>query len=180
MRWLLGTALAGIAAAFGMGFIGQDPTHELLKTRTLLVVDEKGTPRVILGAPVDDKKWMGFERNKPMYGLAICDANANEQIGMGVSDDGSVGLGLDAKVGVGNPGNRERINLAVRPDGSSMIRMLDNDTFLKSLWSTSKEGKSSLLFMKWATKDGKSSPEGGMTYGTESRFQSAEELFRGG
>lgn len=180
MRWLLGTALAGIAVAFGTGFSNQDSTHELLKTRTLLVVDEKGTPRVIVGAPVDDKKWMGFERNKPMYGLAICDANANEQIGMGVSDDGSVGLGLDAKVGVGNPSNRERINLAVSPEGSAMIRMLDNETLLKSVWSTSKEGRSSLLFMKWGTKDGKPNPEGGMTYGPEARYQTTQELFGGG
>lgn len=179
LRWALGATLLAIALFFGVGFVSEGQTADLVKTRSLLVVDEAGTPRVIIGAPVDDKKYMNFERNRPMFGIAICDAKANEQIGIGVADDGSVGLGLDCKPGVGNPANRERINLGVAPDGSAMIRMLDNDTRLKTMWSTTAAGKSGLMFVKWLTKDGKTNPDGAMVYGLESKYIPTEELFVG-
>lgn len=179
LRWMLGATLLMLAALFGVGFVSEGQTADLVKTRALLVVDEAGTPRVIIGAPVDDKKYMNFERNKPMFGIAICDAKSNEQIGIGVADDGSAGLGLDCKPGVGNPANRERINFGVAPDGSAMIRMLDNDTRLKTMWSTTATGKSGLMFVKWIAKDGKTNPDGAMVYGLESKYIPTEELFGG-
>lgn len=179
LRWALGLALFLPTLALCFGFVRQDTIHDVLKTRHLLVVDEQGASRVIIGAPVDDKKYMNFSRNKPMFGIALCDAKANEQIGIGVSDDGSAAMGLDAKVGVGNPANRERINFAVNSDGAAMIRILDNETLLKTVWSTNKDGKSSLMLLKRDSKDGKPTPVGAMVYGAESKFQVPAELFGG-
>lgn len=176
MQLALGTvAGTGVAAAL-LGFSGQD-VQDSIKTRSLTIVDREGNPRVVMGAPIDDFAVMGVRRVQAMSGIAILDAKRNEQVGIGVNADGSVGLGLDCRPGVGNPANRERINLVVGPDGSATIRMLDNQTRLKSIWHTKATGSSAISFLKWAGTKEKPVPAEVQTYGLEARRTSPAELF---
>jgi len=66
-------------------------------------------------------------------GMKILDPNGAEQFGLGLQPDGGISMGFDVRPGVGNPGNRERLNLGVTPTGQGWIRYLDNDTRAR-LW----------------------------------------------
>jgi hypothetical protein len=99
---------------------GQDP-QELTVSR-LVVVDDKGTPRILIGT---DKP--GVQRISRSTGITIDDENGAERFGVGVMENGQVSLGLDAPPGVGNA-MRDRLGLAVGSDGSSSVMLLNNKT----------------------------------------------------
>jgi hypothetical protein len=74
---------------------------EVLRVRQLVVEDDKGMARIILGSPVPDPQVRGkpSKRRNPGTGILIADASGNERAGLGILDDGSVVVGLDDELG---------------------------------------------------------------------------------
>ncbi len=70
-----------------------------LKLRSLTIVDEKGTPRVVLGAPLPDAKY--GKRPRPAAGILIFDETGAERGGYVTSDgkDAEAYLTLDNAAG---------------------------------------------------------------------------------
>jgi hypothetical protein len=65
--------------------------------------------------------------------MKILNPDGAEQFGLNIKPDGSVGMGFDVMPGVGDPRNRERLNLGVTATGRGWIRYLDNKTRAR-LW----------------------------------------------
>jgi hypothetical protein len=63
-------------------------------------------------------------------GLVINDANGFERFGLGLMENGNVGMGFDAPPGTGDPRNRERINVVADSGGGAYVRFLDRKTFV--------------------------------------------------
>ena len=93
-----------------------------VRTRRLVVVDDHGQTRVVLG---QDR--VGFQRSSRAAGLLLYDEKGNERGGFSTMADGSVVIGMDAPVGVG-AAMRDRIGLKVYPNGSSQVMLIDNQT----------------------------------------------------
>src|SRR5688500_11012142 len=64
--------------------------QDILRARGLIIEDEAGRPRVVLGAPLPEN------RSTTRTGLKILDESGFERLGMNLASDGSMGLGLDA------------------------------------------------------------------------------------
>jgi hypothetical protein len=93
-----------------------------LRVRQISVVDERGTDRVWIGAPVPDPIILG-ERHKragAMAGMIVLDHKGNERGGFGTSDSGDVWLGLDSE-------KEQQVRLAVNPGGGSHLTLYDSD-----------------------------------------------------
>jgi hypothetical protein len=73
-------------------------THDL-RLRSLTIVDEKGTPRIVLAAPLPDPKY--GKRPKPAAGILIFDDSGSERGGYVTSDgkDAEAYLTLDNAAG---------------------------------------------------------------------------------
>ena len=52
---------------------------------------------------------------------------------MHTTSDPRIGLGLDAPIGKGNDGNRERISLEADAQGGGFVRLLGRDTWTKAI-----------------------------------------------
>jgi hypothetical protein len=132
-RAMLRTRL--FAAAAGVGLLAtwltgaaplQEPERrQTIRTRHLVIEDAQGRDRIVLGAPMPDAR--------QVVGMKILDSAGAEQFGLALKPDGSVGMGFDVRPGVGNPANRERLNLGVTATGQGWIRYLDNQTRAR-LW----------------------------------------------
>jgi hypothetical protein len=70
--------------------------------------------------------------------------------GVGIADDGLMGMGFDAPVGVGDQRNRERLYVAVSPVGTASLHVMDNRTRVKARPSTDREGRAWLEFLDWS------------------------------
>jgi hypothetical protein len=97
----------------------QDPkgTTDVIRTRQLVVVDDKGTHRIVIG-PVPDPQIMGkrMKRRTAGTGIQLNDAGGNERGGLAMLDDGSVVVGIDDETG------RERAHLYFIPKrGSGLL-----------------------------------------------------------
>lgn len=127
-RWLkltiLGwvTTLALLLASAWMPLLqvaAQSPkgTADVLRARQFVVVDEKGTDRIVIG-PVPDPQILGkrVKRRSAGTGVQLNDVNGNERGGLAVMDDGSVVVGIDDEAG------RERAHLYFIPKkGSGLL-----------------------------------------------------------
>jgi hypothetical protein len=91
-----------------------------VRAKAFIVEDAKGRERIVLGAPMPD--------GRQYVGMKILNEDGAEQFGLGLKLDGSVSMGFDAKPGVGDQRNRERLNLGVTASGQGWIRYLDNRT----------------------------------------------------
>jgi hypothetical protein len=100
----------------------------VIKTRGVIIVDDKGRERVILGAPVPDSPAEGKPRINPAHGMIILDPQGYERFGVGLMDNGQMGMGFDAPPGKGDDRNRERLHLVADPEGGAMIRFLNRKT----------------------------------------------------
>jgi hypothetical protein len=108
-----------------------DKTDEILpvlKTRGVIIVDEQNRQRVILGAPVPDSPAEGKKRINPAHGMIILDPEGYERFGVGLMDNGQMGMGFDAPPGKGDDRNRERLHFVADKDGGAMIRFLNRKT----------------------------------------------------
>jgi hypothetical protein len=104
-------------------------TQQLIRTRGLIIVDEQGRDRVILGAPVPDPPHVG-KRINPAHGIIILDQQGYERWGVGLMDNtGQMGMGFDAPPDPANPKkNPERLHFIADGKGGAMIRFLNRQT----------------------------------------------------
>lgn len=126
LRWtqfaLGSVVLLGLTAALS-GLVAQDAerkTEKEIRTERLVVVDDTGAPRVLIG---QDRK--DTQRKSRAAGITIIDDKGAERGGMGTMEDGSVVLALDAPHGVGNP-MPDRIGMRVGAKGVSDFMVIDN------------------------------------------------------
>jgi hypothetical protein len=59
-------------------------------------------------------------------------------------------MGFDTRPGVGNPGNRERLNMGVTAAGQGWIRYLDNETRARIFLRLDDGDRPVLQFLDWA------------------------------
>jgi FtsP/CotA-like multicopper oxidase with cupredoxin domain len=100
----------------------------VIKTRGVIIVDEKGRERVILGAPMPDPPVEGRKRVHPGHGMMILDPEGYERFGVGLLDNGQMSMGFDAPPGKGDDRNRERLHFIADPEGGATIRFLNRKT----------------------------------------------------
>ena len=108
-----------------------DEILPVVRTRGVVIVDEQNRERVILGAPVPDSPREardGKKRVNPAHGMIILDPNGYERFGVGLMDNGQMGMGFDAPPGTGDDRNRERLHFVADKDGGAMIRFLNRKT----------------------------------------------------
>lgn len=98
----------------------------VIKARGLVIVDEQGHERVVIGSPIPDTK--DGKRVEPMSGIAIVDPDGYERAGFGLLNSGKMVLGLDAPRGKGDDRNRERIHLIADSEGGATLRFLNRKT----------------------------------------------------
>jgi len=99
----------------------QPSAPDVLRIRQLTIVDEKGTDRLILGAPLPDPVVNGrrVRRSGAVSGIAVLDAKGNERAGFATGDaSGEVFIGLDSETG------QEALFLA-NPKGGSHLSIFD-------------------------------------------------------
>ena len=106
----------------------QQTTAPVVRARGLIIVDEAGRERIMLGAPVPDPK--EGRRRSPSVGLVINDPAGYERFGLGLTDEGRIGMGFDAPPGTGDDRNRERINIVADATGGAYIRFVNRKTFV--------------------------------------------------
>jgi hypothetical protein len=125
----LSSVLACLLAASTLG-AWLSPSHSVpeLRTRKLVIEDDRGRDRIVFGAPAPSG--MGTVRASPMTGFAINDTAGNERFGLGLRDSGGMTMGFDAAPGDGDPRNPERLNLGVDDEGYGFVRFLDKRTGL--------------------------------------------------
>jgi hypothetical protein len=121
---IISTTFLLMCSALLTGFSQSAPPQEPLRTRSLIIEDSAGRPRIVMGAPIPDRNVAG----NPRAGLIINDAAGVERFGLGLQESGRLVMGLDAPPGKGDDRNRERITLVADENGGSYIRFLDRTT----------------------------------------------------
>jgi hypothetical protein len=106
---------------------------QVLRARGLIIVDEQGRERIVIGSPVPDPK--EGKRLNPSTGMVINDINGYERFGLGLTQDNRMGMGFDAPPGKGDDRNRERINIVADENGREPI--FDSSTERQGLWVAS-------------------------------------------
>jgi hypothetical protein len=117
--------------------------HNVITAKRLVIEDENGVQRLILGAPGPDPMMHGKlqKRKSPFAGLILNDSKGDERGGIGMMDDGTMSMGFDqngrertvlyvlpdGKAGllINDPQGRDRISIASEPDGTPKIQLLD-------------------------------------------------------
>lgn len=132
-RWLylVATSVLLVGACSSPGQLPR-AADDVLRVRGLVVVDEAGTERIVLGAPLPDPPGDG-QRVAASTGIAINDADGRERFGVGLMENGVFNMGFDGPPGTGDDRNRERVNIGVTPDGRGYIRFLDRETNLAGI-----------------------------------------------
>lgn len=133
-------ALAGVASSL-QADAGQAPQigpDGVLEVRGLVVKDEHGTPRVILGAPVPDpiKDGKPSPRLAPLSGLLILDHEGNERGGYGTA---SVGKYSEAFLTLDDARGREVFTVVANADAGATLT-LRNQKGAMALFTTFRDG----------------------------------------
>ena len=122
---ILSTTFLLMCSVLLAGFSSQSASSQApLRTRSLIIEDSAGRPRILMGAPIAEANAAG----NPRTGLIINDAAGVERFGLGLQESGRLVMGLDAPPGKGDNRNRERITLVADENGGSHIRFLDRTT----------------------------------------------------
>jgi hypothetical protein len=111
----MGAAASGSTRAGGKA--------DVLRVRQLIIVDDKGTNRIVIG-PIPDPQVAGkrMKRRSPATGIEVNDTTGNERVGLAILDDGSTVVGMDDELG------RERAHLYFIPKkGAGMLLHGDNE-----------------------------------------------------
>jgi hypothetical protein len=127
-RFVSAALVAGMLGLSLASWTSSAQDARMVRVRTLIVEDEQGRDRVILGAPVPDIK--GGGRISPSVGLVINDSDGLERFGLGLQANGRMVMGFDAPPGTGDPRNRERINIVADASGGAYIRFVNRKTFV--------------------------------------------------
>jgi hypothetical protein len=123
--WLLTLAAVVFVAAQPQAAAPPDK----LRVRQITVVDDKGTERVWIGAPLPDPIVEGRRRTRsgPISGIVLLDAKGNERTGYATSDgSGEVFLGLDSE-------KEQQTLFLVNPGGGGHLSVFDKDGNLARL-----------------------------------------------
>jgi len=115
-------ALMLVQTAFILWATRRDGTNgQIVRARGLIITDEKGTERIVIGAPLPDPVILGrrHKRDGPVSGLMIADATGTERGGY-VTDDrgGNAMLTLDGQ-------GFQTVLLLAEPDGTTTFRLWD-------------------------------------------------------
>lgn len=94
------------------------------RVRSLVIEDEAGRDRIVMGAPVVERSG----RASPCTGVRINDPQGVERFAACLFNDGRVVMGFDAPVGKGDDRNRERITLVADAEGGAYVRFLNRKT----------------------------------------------------
>jgi hypothetical protein len=131
----LAVAVTWLLAATSQG------RHDVLRARVFIVEDGQGRERIVLGAPMPD--------GRQQVGMKILNEDGAEQFGLGLKPDGAVSMGFDAKPGVGDQRNRERLNMGVTASGQGWIRYLDNRTRARLRMALDSADAPAVQFLDW-------------------------------
>jgi hypothetical protein len=112
--------------------------RDVLRVHQLVVVDEKGIDRIVIG-PVPDPQMMGkrVKRRVPATGIQLNDKSGNERAGIALLDDGSAVVGIDDQSG------RERAHLYFIPTRGAGLLLQDGKEIEKISLLIPSEGKES-------------------------------------
>jgi hypothetical protein len=119
------------------------PVSKEVRTQRLVVVDDQGVPRVVIGQDA-----VGTQRRSRAAGLYVMDKKGDERGGFSTMDDGSAVFAIDAPAGVGAP-MRDRLGLVVGADGSSYVMVIDNQTRAVAKMTADADGNGGLQVFKW-------------------------------
>jgi hypothetical protein len=120
LQWsVLLVAALGLLLAIGVAAQGRT----MLRVRSLIIEDEAGKARVILGAPVS-----GPQRISSSTGVIILDENGVERFGVGLLANGNMIMGFDAPPGTGDERNRERLSLGADAAGGAFLMFHNRKT----------------------------------------------------
>lgn len=140
-------AFAGVVACCLLAALGapqgKDAVSKELRTQRLVVVDDKGVPRVVIGQDAVDT-----QRRSRAAGLYVMDSKGDERGGFSTMDDGSAVFAMDAPRGVGAP-MPDRLGLVVGADGSSYVMLIDNKTRAVAKMTADADGNGGLQVFKW-------------------------------
>jgi hypothetical protein len=146
-RTLAAGAIIGLLATWlvGAGFTPRKVQDGTLRTRILVIEDEDGRDRIVLGAPMPD--------GRQVTGMKILNPEGWEQFGLSLKHDGGVSMGFDAQPGVGDQRNPERLNLGVTATGQGWIRYLDNQTRARLWVQLDSEDEPWVRFLDWSDQE---------------------------
>lgn len=113
---------------------------EVLRLRGLIIEDEAGRPRVVIGAPMPEN------RQTTRTGLKILDETGSERLGMSLLSNNSMVLGLDAPLGTGLDAARERITLVADAKGGAAITFKDRRSYVVSRMYLDSDNRTWLQF----------------------------------
>jgi hypothetical protein len=154
MFYVLGLALGAVLIFVSVtpATRAQDPAPavKLVRAKTIIIEDEHGRDRIVMGAPVPNPK--EGQRRSASTGLVINDANGYERFGLGLRTDGSVGMGFDAPPGTGDPRNRERINIVADSKGGAFLRFLNRRTEAAGFLRLDDDDRLALDFLNFTDK----------------------------
>ncbi|MFN2564476.1 MAG: hypothetical protein ABR499_05625 [Gemmatimonadaceae bacterium] len=142
---LLIASLASLAIAAPLA-AWRSAEPEVLRARGLIVVDERGRERIVIGAPIPEP---AGQRIAPSTGLAIRDTAGAERFGFGLFPNGRMVMGFDAPPGTGGGPHRERITLVADEQGGARIRFLDRHTRAKALLRLGTDDQVYLELLDW-------------------------------
>jgi len=135
-----------LATALGLGaWHSAAPQSAAVRARSLIIEDEAGRDRIVLGAPVPDPR--EGKRISASYGMVINDAEGIERFGVGLQASGRMVMGFDAPPGTGDPRNRERINLVADENGGAYIRFVNRKTYVPGRLILDKDDQFYLEFL---------------------------------
>jgi hypothetical protein len=126
-RWI-----ASSIVILATAYVAWGTTHaqesKVIRLRSLIIEDEQGRDRIVLGAPTPDPR--GGKRISPSVGMVINDEQGYERFGLGLQATGRIVMGFDAPPGTGDDGNRERITIVADEKGGATLRFLDRRTLV--------------------------------------------------
>lgn len=104
---------------------GAATSESTLRVRKLVVVDENGTERVVISAPIPNPAGFGKRilrgDGSPGSGMLFLDGEGNEQGGIITGEKGGIFIGLDSL-------DNQKVSFSTQPDGGlTSFRIYDND-----------------------------------------------------
>ena len=145
-RFAFGTILTLLAGAATLPALVAQQAPDEIRTRSLVIEDANGRPRIRLGAPLPGS-------GTPRTGLRITDTRGFERLGLNLFDDGRMVVGIDGPPPASGPvGNLERINLVADSDGTSYIVFKDRRSYVVARMYVDDEERPFLEFSDY-TKD---------------------------
>jgi hypothetical protein len=120
------------------GWTFRQQQSDVLRVRQIVIVDEKGTERVWIGAPLPDPIIQGQrqKRSGPVSGIILLDAKGNERSGYVTSDgSGEVFMSLDSEKAqetlfLANPGGGAHLSIFDSQGNLARIGVLNSQPTL--------------------------------------------------